>query len=484
MISQFLAAIALVAAADPAAELAAEIDRHVAERWAAAKVTPAAPADDAQFLRRVSLDLVGCVPRAAEVRAFLADTDPQKRRKLVDRLLASPAFARHRASQWRTDWIPQASDSVAEPFTRWIERRLQEGVAYNQLVREMLTAAPRNEPGAADGSSEALGFLLASDYQPENLAAHSARLFLGLNLECAQCHNHPFARWTNEQFWEFAAFFSNVQRPDQFGPTSIEVPSLKKTVGARFPDGAEPDWQPKQSPRGRLVDWMDGEQNRYFARNAVNRLWADLFGTGLVEPLDDLSGAVEPSHPELLELLSRTLVTSGYDIRLLTRAITASQAYQLTSAGSSADQPEAQLFARMALRPLSPEQLLASLTRAAGLGPISDEERHEFIEQFRLVDRRAEQETSILQTLLRMNGQLVAKASDPRDGGTLAAVCSEFLPEGQKIDVLYLCALSRLPRDEERQQFNDYVAHAPRREEGLADVLWVLFNSAEFKVNH
>lgn len=480
-----LAGLSWACAAAPAVEISAEIDRQVAARWTVAQVQPAPVADDAEFLRRVSLDLVGQIPTAADVRAFLADSAADKRHKTVERLTASPAFARHRARQWSSDWIPQASPSIAEPFTRWLEARIRRGAKYDQIVNTLLTTAPRNEPTASSDASEALGFLLANDFKPENLAANSARLFLGLNLECAQCHDHPFARWTNVQFWEFAAFFSNVQSPRQIDRPQIELPMGGKLVSARFPDGQEGAWLPTSGPRGNLMKWMEGRENRYFARNAVNRMWADLMGVGLVEPLDDLSGAVEPSHPQLLDYLATVLVESGYEFRLLVKAIVGSRTYQLTSGTAGlADDLEPQLFAHMPLRPLSAQQLLDSLTRATGVTELADDDRHELLEQFRLVDRRAEQETSILQTLLRMNGHIVEQATDPAGRGTLAAASAPLLDDEERIAALYLATVSRPPDEEELNRAKAHLAGNADRESALADLLWVLLNSAEFAVNH
>jgi hypothetical protein len=240
-------------------------------------------------------------------------------------------------------------------------------------------------------------------------------------------------------------------------------------------------------PRVQLVDWMTSPDNRYFSRNAVNRVWAYLLGTGLVEPLDDLSGAVPPSHPELLDELATAFTQSGYDLRFLIRAITSSQAYQLSSARSNnlPDELNPQLFAKMPVRPLSDEQLLASLLLATGVSPPSETERREFVAQFRRLDRRPEPETSVLQALVRMNGAATARATDTAAHATLGAVASApFLDMHDKVETLYVATLSRFPTTDEAAAMIAHVRAAPAEIEGFSDVVWMLINCAEFSLNH
>jgi len=467
--------------------LAARIDHHVTVRWQSAGVEPVPPADDAEFLRRVSLDLLGRIPTAGEVRLFLADQSPDKRRRLVDDFLDSAAFARHWSTVLTSDWLPQASDPVSAGFQIWLEKQWRARVPYDRLVQEMLTAEPR----LRSPSPTALGadaFLVANDFKPENLAASTARQFFGLNLDCAQCHNHPFARWTQDQFWEFAAFFADARPAAGHEPAAlamIAIPLAERTVTARFPDGVAPRWQAGDNPRAQLVQWMTASQTPYFARNAVNRLWAYFLGTGLVDPLDDLSGAAEPSHPELLDELSAAFAASGYDARLIIRGLLASRAYQLTSAVQDASVRDSRLFARMPLRPLSAEQRLASVLTAAGVATVGETEQREFLARFKQNDRRAEPESSVLQSLMRMNGALTTAATDAAQGGTLRAATTGPLGAlADRIEVLYLSSLSRLPTADEQTLMQQHVAARGDTEQGLANVFWVLINSAEFGVNH
>ena len=476
----------LLLTADPAVELAARIDHHVSNVWREEQIQPAQRADDAEFFRRVSLDLTGQIPPAADVRAFLEDARSEKRREVVERLLHSAAFARHWSTVLRADWVPQASEPLGDAFARWLESQLREGASFDQLARSILTASMRP---AADNPQQAAArsFLIANDFKPENLAANTARQFVGLNLDCAQCHNHPFARWTQDQFWEFAAFFAETPTDAATAAPQITIPQTEKTVTARFPDGSEPAEQAGIDPRVQLVDWMTLPDNRYFSRNAVNRVWAYFLGSGLVEPLDDLSGAVQPSHPELLDELADAFTKSGYDLRFLIRAITASQAYQLSSvkALGPPDQLNPQLFAKMPVRPLSDEQLLGSLLLATGISPPSESERREFVAQFRRLDRRPEPETSVLQSLFRMNCPATARATDTAAHTMLGAVVSApFLDMHDKIETLYLTTLSRYPTTDEATAMIAYVRGASAEAKGFADVVWVLLNCAEFSLNH
>ena len=242
-------------------------------------VHPVALADDATFLRRVRLDLTGTIPAATEVRAFLEDKDANKREKLIDRLLASPGYIRHSAAVWRARWLQQADQpqnaALVPGFETWLRQRFRENAPYDRLVFEMLTASSRK---ASVGTPSA--FLQSIEHTPAGQAGVTARLFLGLNVDCAQCHNHPFARWTREQFWEYAAFFVVPRKqPDGAMQLVAVIPGTEQTVSPRFLNGDTaklPQRLDVASGRTALAEWMVARDNPYFARNAVNSMWADL----------------------------------------------------------------------------------------------------------------------------------------------------------------------------------------------------------------
>jgi hypothetical protein len=510
------AALSAIAARRDVRELTATIDRLIAQRWAAAGVEPAPRADDATFLRRAYLDLAGRIPSVAEARAFLKDPAPDKRERLVEALLAGNGYANHFTNVWRALLLPEADAAfqfgVQKPiFELWLRKRFRENRGYGQIVRALLTVPFGDGRGGFNPYRERgptpISFYYAKDVKPESLGAGTARLFLGVKLDCAQCHDHPFAKWKREQFWQFAAFFSGFEVESRQGfitnvrevkdRRELTISGGPKIVQAAFLDGTEPQWKYDVGTRETLAEWMTSPKNPWFARAAANRLWAYFFGTGLVEPVDDLRDDNPASHPELLDELARQFAAHRFDFKFLIRAITASRAYQSGSAADSASPEDPRLFARMALRGLSPEQIFDSLSTATGFREkrpgrrfffLDDTLRSEFMKQFANTDKRTEFQTSILQSLMLMNGKLTEEVTNPERSATLAAVVdSPFLGTDEKVETLFLAALARPPRSDERERFGRYVrAGGVRGDAGraLGDVFWVLLNSPEFLLNH
>jgi hypothetical protein len=477
---------------------------------------PAPAADDAEFLRRVYLDLTGRIPAVHDVHGFLADRDANKRRKLIGELLASPRHSAHFATVWGNLLLSEVGASTDARYFRpgfeaWLRERWRARVGYDQLVRELLTMPISTDSKSPEvvfrqpDQPNPLAFYAVKSARPENLAATTTRLFLGIQLECAQCHDHPFAKWTRQQFWNQAAFFAGIQRqgnglfaPLTETPGRREVtPSEGKTpVRALFLDGREPLWKADVSPRAALAEWLTAPDNPHFARAAVNRLWGHFFGTGLVDPVDDFHDEHPPSHPELLDELARSFVAARFDVAYLIEALCLSQAYQRTSARTHASQDDPRRFARMAVKGLSAEQLFDSLALATGYrdrsdrGPFADDRsspRSRFLVQFAPQGRPAEPETSILQALTLMNGRFVTAATTLESGTTLTALMGiPGMSNAERIEALYLATLSRKPRPEELERLLRYVgkaAQAPEPER-LGDIFWMLLNSAEFRLNH
>ena len=504
---------ALSRSAKDARELARTIDAMLAARWAAAKITPVGPADDAEYLRRVSLDLVGRIPRAAEARDFLDDPSPDKRESLVERLLASPAYLARASELWRQLLLPEAdtdglAQQVSGPFQAWIRKKVAEEAPYDDIVREVLTTrlGGRNaNPYSTRAEPSPIGYYFAKDGKPENLAAGAARVFLGIRLECAQCHDHPFANWKREEFWSFAAFFAGVQRQgnddavasirEVAGRRELSISGTEKIVKAVHLDGSEPSWNPRDGGRQVLADWITAPSNPYFARAAVNRVWARFFGAGIVDPVDDMSEDNEPFAPELLDELANQFRAHDYDLKFLIRAITASRAYGLTSAVIRRESTPPPLFSAMAVRGLAPGQLFDSLAQATGYREGGDvrygggDARGRFLELFADRDARStEAQTSILQALTLMNGSIIAGATSLEAGDTLPAVAeAPYLDTSGRIEALYLAALTRRPRPDELSVLVPYVeggGPAKDASQALADVFWALLNGPEFKLNH
>ncbi len=486
---------ATAASPDPG-ELAARIDKHLAARWKAEKITPATVADDATFVRRVYLDLTGRIPTVAEVRGFIADNSPDKRAKLVTKLVESAGHTRHMATFWRREWVPQTDTpeyaGLAEEIEGWLATKLHEGLTYDRVVRELMTAK------RTKGSVTPTTFLIANEHKVENLAANTTRAFLGVNLDCAQCHDHPFAKWTRDQFWQTAAFFGRpVSNAGAVaGKLELTIPNTKKTVTPQLLTDPQPQWpELLKDDTGRtiLATWVTAKDNPYFAKNAVNRVWANLFGTGLVEPLDDLSGENPASHPELLDELAKAFTDSGCDLKYLTTAVVLTKAYQLSSTtpGGSANP---RLFARFAVRGLTGEQLYDSLRVAAGMPAERDDleaaamrDRKRFADKFR-VERPGAAERSILQTLSLMNGKMTADLTTVGATPTLRAVTdAPFLNTKGKVEALYLAAIGRKPTDDESGPLVKYVEKGGAdgdQGKALSDVFWALLNSIEFSTNH
>lgn len=497
-----------------ASTLAARIDHLIELRWRERNINPAALADDAEFFRRISLDLAGRIPRPSEVHAFLNDRSPDKRRRAIDGLLESPRYVQHFANVWRALLL---SEIAANPqarffqqgFEAWLKDKLRANVGYDQMIRELMTTPIATTSGAGQyvlsrpDQPNPIAFFAVKDGSPEKIAAAATRLFLGVQLECAQCHDHPFARWQRDQFWNQAAFFAGVKRQGEglFQPLTedrskhaIPITGTEKVVEAKFLDETMPKWKPGDSPREALATWLTASDNDLFSRALVNRLWGRLFGTGLVEPVDDFHEQNPPSHPEIIDLLAHSFAASGFDLRYLIRALCNTRAYQLTSAASHPSQNEPRVFAHMALKELSGEQFFDSLALAVGHRE-SDADRGSFqsgrgsarsalLARFGSAGGKADGQTSVLQALTLMNGRFVAGVLDPAGSNNLAAILE--MPgsdAGQRIASLYFICLGRAPTAAEQARLIAYVASGGEKER-MADVFWALLNSAEFRFNH
>ncbi|HEX7450576.1 MAG TPA: DUF1549 and DUF1553 domain-containing protein [Pirellulales bacterium] len=489
------------------ADMSARVDELIDARLRQDGVSPAAPADDAQFLRRASLDLNGVIPAGSEVAAFLVDAARNKRAKLIDRLLANPRYATHLSQVWSKMLLPAAAQNerAAEVagFTAWLRRRFAENIRYDIVVADLLTTTGSSNRGGA-----AL-FYTASGLKPEELAASTSRIFLGVQIHCAQCHNHPFDHWRQEDFWSYAAFFARVQQAPGVQPPEVELvdatagevmlPDTERVIAPKYLGADPPDEDADVNRRRQLAIWLVSRDNPYFARVAVNRVWALLFGRGLVHPVDEFGEQNPPSHPQLLDELAAYFVDCGYDLKELFRVLANTAAYQRSSESlSEGEPPPPELFAQMLVKTLSPEQLYDSLLRAArrdesppaaslpGQPPMGD--RQQFLARFSMGTHEAtEFAAGIPQVLALMNGALTDAATDPLRGGILLAVDAPFFSDAERVEALFLAVLSREPTDAERAQFMRYVqdkADAGERRKALGDVLWAMMNSPEFILNH
>lgn len=498
-----------------AEEMTARVDELLEQRLRQAGVQPSPPAADAVFLRRAWLDLNGVIPSGSEVSAYVSDMRPDKQARLIDRLLNHPRHATHMARVWSAMLLPANAqmDRPAEVagFTAWLRHRFAENISYDNIVAELLTTTGNSRRGGA-----AL-FYTATGLKPEELAASTSRIFLGVQIHCAQCHNHPFDHWRQDDFWSYAAFFARVQLASGNQPVpgqmtsdvrlvdaaegEVTLPGASEPVSPKYLGADPPQEDADRNRRRQLALWLVSRDNPYFSQVAVNRVWAMLFGRGLVHPVDEFGAQNPPSHAELLSELGAYFADNGYDLKELFRVLVATRAYQRSSESLSEGRPTAELFSQMQVKTLSPDQLYDCLLKAvrrdepvpdaaADGGPpdMSPVSRRQFVARFDMGTREpTEFVAGIPQVLALMNGAITSEASDPERGGLLLALAAPFFTDEERVESLFLSVLSRQPTSDERERFVGYLAagqSADDRREALGDMLWAMLNSPEFVLNH
>ncbi len=498
--------------------MSVRIDQLLAEYWQEKGLTPARNATDEEFLRRVYLDLTGGLPSANDVRAFLANQQPDRRARMIDSLLGTdhptdplpgkPDHWTHLANTWRKFVLPTEADlrrfGGGVQFQKWLREEFRKDTPYDELVRSLLLAKGNfNQNGA-------VLFYTVLEAKPESLAASASRAFLGVQIQCAQCHDHPFDHWKQRDFWGFAAFFAQLDRANGRARFIANVqdadigeavlPDTDQIIAPRVLNGEDMfDTSDGVTRREKLAKWLTAPENPYFARTTVNRVWSMLFGRGIVEPVDDFGDHNAASHPQLLRELSEYFVASGFDMRELIRAIANTEAYQLASsyAGETAPPPES--FAKMALKSLTAEQLYESLGDAtvlrdsrprmytAAVDAAVDFSRFAFINKFRNPGGASEYHAGIPQALTLMNGTMIDAATSLKRSDLLVSLSAPFFSDEQRVETLFLAVLSRYPTAGEQSQFVEYVVSresSSAKQEALSDILWALLNSAEFTLNH
>lgn len=507
-------------------ELSAAVDREIDAELRKANVPPSPVADDAEFLRRVTIDIIGRIPTLQEVIAFLADSDPHKRQRRINELLASPEYGRHfGGGVWRRLMAPPSDSgaSVSPQFGPWLAEQFNRNRGWNEIVGDLITAEGSIEqPQTAFIMANAEG----NQPQPNRLASATGRLFLGVQMHCAECHDHPFADWKQDEFWGTAAFFSRVlgnmekgtgrfrvtlmESPPEGTPIKTGGPMMKTAPGGaiviptsagdgagravkpRFPKGESPALGDEGPYRRDFARWLTAPDNRFFATAAVNRLWAHFFARGLVNPIDDFRDDNAASHPKLLSLLSEEFVASGFNQKHVIRILCNTQAYQRTSRPVPENEKDATLFSRMAIKTMTPTALydsLAGLTSVTQLKPTDlrrkgtpKEPRDVFAAQFTSPGDNSDpgQLTyGIPQFLRRMNADVFNT-----DSPLLNRLNASGMSRDEAIETLYLSTLSRRPTQQERELMSGYLDKRPSAEAGYAGVLWILLNSGEFVLNH
>ena len=498
-----------VALAQPSPEqLANRIDRHFEQAWRDARLTPSRDCTDAEYLRRVSLDIIGTIPTEGQVRAYLDERSGTKRERLVERLLGSESFPRYTAVVWGNTLVGRGTglEALAQlSFRNWLEEQFSGDVKFDALVRALITAkgSPRENPE--------VGWLVHHDANPENLTAAAARIFLGTQIQCAQCHDHPFDKWKQTDFYGMTAFFGRVElRRFLLSRTIQEKTTGEVRLGGaddgaivppRFLDGDRPGSR-GDSRRDQLAEWITSPKQPQFAKATSNRVWAQFFGRGLVHPMDDLAEHNPASVPAVLDDLAEGFIDSGYDLKFLIRTITRTRVYRLSSLPSRNNAEDESLFSKSYLRRLSAEQLLASAVNSTGITEnesITDNAlfklliaavQQQFIFVFANMDETTEVnevQGTISQALMMMNSGPVAGATEFGLFDPLRAKLGKCPDVAAKIDLLFRSTLSRPANSKEQREYSAYFRGATRFGDQLEiceDLYWALLNSAEFTFNH
>lgn len=487
------------------------IDDHVAAELRLLNIRPSPVVDDAHFLRRATVQIAGRVPTLAETRAFLADPAPDKRARLVERLAQSGESADHLAQKWadilRNKRRKQKDRELGTlGFHRWIRNAIAENMPYDQFVRAIITASgsPAVHPPAQ---------WYAEVRYLDRYVDDTAEVFLGVRIGCARCHNHPFEKFTQDDYYGLAAYFARVGRKGGAGieeRKANEVIFVQPAGEVRHPvtgrvvlphglGGPPAQVAPYDDPRADLVDWMTRPDNPYFARSFVNRMWAHFFGRGLVEPLDDLRATNPPSNEPLLAALADDLVRSGFDMRRVVRLIGTSTTYQLSALPNDDNLDDTQAHSRFYPQRLPAEVLLdavdtitGSPTRYAGLPPgttatqLPDEDAsNAFLALFGRPPRESACECervakpSLTQALFLMNDGFI-QAKIAAQGGLADRLARDPRPLPERIEALFLTALSRPPDRRDTEKAEAYLQSEPDPAEGFRNLVWVLLNTKEF----
>lgn len=515
-----------------------ELDELVASELRADKIAPAEKTSDEVFLRRVTLDLTGKLPTAAEIGAFVQDRDPTKRSKVIDKLLDSEAYSKHWAKYWRdvvsSSYTDRRQLGLVPELERWLVSQFQANTSWRDMTRSMLTAegavqitfggplAPKEGNTESNGAAVFLLAHLGED-QSEERAAETSRVFLGIRIQCAQCHDHPFDEWKQKQFHQLAGYFSRMRsrqvvRPGA-GPPRIELLSLpyrehrqpdkndpKKgtTVLPKFLNGHAPKiGLGDLERRTALANEITAPENFWFAAAFVNRMWSELMGQSFSQPVDDLGPGRDVVMPTVLVKLSASFRASNYDIKQLLRTICNCEAYQRQMRpGESVD--EHLHFAASYPTRLRAEALWQSLVNV--LGPIGGVGNGRFrpaapanpigraaaraqsvessvLNEFRYDPslKPDEVEGSISQALLLMNNPQLLRAMQAQGSNSLGTLLRRNPKDEDAIRALYLKALARRPSESEMSKASAFVKKTGNREEAFEDLLWALINSTEFQ---
>ena len=493
------------------------IDTHVSNKLRLLDIPPSGLCSDTDFARRAHLDLCGVLPTPEEVKAFQADQSPDKRAKLIDALLDRPEYADFWTLKF-SDVLRSSRKTLqakgVHAFQQWLRERIAANVGLDQVVREILTAS-----GPAANNPAAGYYRIARD--PQSLAETTAQLFFGVRMQCAKCHNHPFERWTQDDYYGFAAFFARVKtKADPSQPSvdnkapageivfadrggEVTQPRTGKVMTPRYMGAGDAKVEPGQDRRAVLATWMTSPDNLFFARSMVNRIWFHVIGRGVVEPVDDFRESNPSANDPLLDALASDFVKSGFDLKHLVRTICRSRTYQLSANPVEGNKDDSRYFSHAVSKLLTAEQMLDAIcqstevmekypglpsgTRATQLP--DGEVNNQFLKTFGQPARELacecerESDSNLAQALQLINGPTIndkLKAPTNRLGRLIAAKKSdkEILAD------LYLSTLSRQPTAEDEKIALAHLAKSKDSRKAWEDIHWALMNTKEFLFRH
>jgi hypothetical protein len=497
-----------------------QIDQRLREMWEQSSIKPSPVCSEEEYLRRVYLDVLGRIPTIKEASGYLLSKESGKRQKLVEYLLQQPDYAKNFANLWTVLLIGRRTrdrDVNRGTLSAWLRQQFNADRPWNDIVYDLVTAKGSNKENGA------VNFALAHlDSGATPLTSITTRVFLGQQIQCTQCHDHPSNDWKQADFWGINAFFKGLRREqvrttDASGKEVIDHMELSDEptdayatydkrnglVGIAYPkflDGRKISQGRDVERRAELGKFIADPKNMDLARAFVNRMWGHFMGRGIVSPVDDFGPHNPPSHPELLDELAQEFIASECNIKSLIRWITSCQAYHVSSAMTKANEKDETLFSHMALKPMTPEQLFDSLLTAtaahkAGSGEADDRKRDAWLRQFVFAfandegDEGSSFQGTIPQALMMMNGDLMDQATGGKEGSFLADVVNEAQVQGRTpaafymVNHIYLAALSRMPTTRERSAVQKFIDSYPDTLYVLEDVFWALLNSNEFILN-
>ena len=509
------------------------LDRHIDAVLKREGLEPSRQTNDTEFLRRIYLDMTGKIPTPEEVLDFVDDGSPNKRAKKIDELIGSKESVDYWTLLWVNWLIGRRGDGDDQRIglNSWVREALETNMPYNQFVKELVAADGETKDNAAGN------YVLRYERSPVFLTSHTSRLFLGLPMQCAECHDHKTEAWLQEDFYSIAAFFTGIeseekeefQGMDMIGnpkmmqnilikntpkqDRSIYVESMKESVPPRFLDGADYKGELTKK-REALAEWMTAKTNPYFSKAIVNRIWKHFMGRAFVEPIDGFGEEYPPTNPELLAWLAEDFVIHGYDLQHLMRIILNSKTYQRSSETNKRNEDDEIYYSHAYMKPLSAEQFFYSMLQATGFERLQqvkmeginrqgedregmrrdiEQKKRDHLNKFLFLLDNGEMEEieafngTVPQALMMINGPLVNNSANYKERGSfINYVLGNWRDTVDRVQFIYLTVLSRKPTGKEQTYFQRYLDRSLYRDKDLAyeDLYWVLLNSAEFSLNH